>query len=395
MKLKEYLETRKISKNIFKVIVLTVFVLSLNSLSYAYFTSTIEGEGKEIVLSTSDISIKFEDNEAIKKTGLTPGERIIKKFSVTNNSEGKVEYKINWEYLINNFVNREYLTYSLTSTNGGGTLTEVQLPDSEEHINIISSVTINPGVTQEYTMTINYKNSSSINQDADKNKSLIGKLEITDMSGNSILPETSTGSSESPIESEQNLYGLKIKDLVDVLYPVGMVVEFGKDINPNEIESLVGTKWERYGEGKVSIGYSSSDTSFNSIGKTGGSKSINLAHSHTVNSHTHTTKDHTLTVDEMPNHGYHLFKSFADAAGNGTARRFLNSSYLGTSGSTGRGWTIWNANESYPAGQNLGGSAAHNHGETSASSPGTTSELSTSQSVLNPYIVSAKWIRVS
>ena len=84
MKLKEYLETRKISKNIFKVIVLTVFVLSLNSPSYAYFTSTIEGEGKEIVLSTSDISIKFEDNEAIKKTGLTPGERIIKKFSVTN-----------------------------------------------------------------------------------------------------------------------------------------------------------------------------------------------------------------------------------------------------------------------------------------------------------------------
>ena len=223
MKLKEYLETRKISKNIFKVIVLTVFVLSLNSLSYAYFTSTIEGEGKEIVLSTSDISIKFEDNEAIKKTGLTPGESIIKKFSVTNNSEGKVEYKINWEYLINNFVNREYLTYSITSTNGGGTLTEVQLPDSEEHINIISSVTINPGVTQEYTMTINYKNSSSINQDADKNKSLIGKIEITDMSGNSILPETSTGSSESPIESEQNLYGLKVKDLVDVLYPVGSV----------------------------------------------------------------------------------------------------------------------------------------------------------------------------
>ena len=95
MKLKEYLETRKISKNIFKVIALVLFMTIFNSLSYAYFTSTIEGEGKEIVLSTSDISIKFEDNEAIKKTGLTPGERIIKKFSVTNNSEGKVEYKIN------------------------------------------------------------------------------------------------------------------------------------------------------------------------------------------------------------------------------------------------------------------------------------------------------------
>ena len=382
MKLKEYLETRKISKNIFKVIVLTVFVLSLNSLSYAYFTSTIEGEGKEIVLSTSDISIKFEDNEAIKKTGLTPGERIIKKFSVTNNSEGKVEYKINWEYLINNFVNREYLTYSITSTNGGGTLSEVQLPDSEEHINIISSVTINPGVTQEYTMSINYKNSSSINQDADKNKSLIGKLEITDMSGNSILPETSTGSSESPIESEQNLYGLKVKDLVDVLYPVGMVVEFGKDINPNEIESLVGTKWERYGEGKVSIGYSSSDTSFNSIGKTGGSKSINLAHSHTVNSHTHTTKDHTLTVDEMPSHN-HVGAVYA-ANGNKVNFDFGHMAQY-VSGSTG-----WSSYTTY-----TGGDLPHNHGNTSASSPGTNSKLSSSQSILNPYIVSAKWIRVS
>ena len=43
------------------------------------------------------------------------------------------------------------------------------------------------------------------------------------MSGNSILPETSTGSSESPIESEQNLYGLKLKDIRDFLYPVGSI----------------------------------------------------------------------------------------------------------------------------------------------------------------------------
>ena len=380
MKLKEYLETRKISKNIFKVIALVLFMTIFNSLSYAYFTSTIEGEGKEIVLSTSDISIKFEDNEAIKKTGLTPGERIIKKFSVTNNSEGKVEYKINWEYLINNFVNREYLTYSITSTNGGGTLTEVQLPDSEEHINIISSVTINPGVTQEYTMSINYKNSSSINQDADKNKSLIGKLEITDMSGNSILPETSTGSSESPIESEQNLYGLKVKDLVDVLYPVGMVVEFGKDINPNEIESLVGTKWERYGEGKVSIGYSSSDTSFNSIGKTGGSKSINLEHSHT-------TKDHKLTIAEMPSHNHTANNSAYRFL---TARNYGGSDTAGDLSGSGRKFPYVSSSESWYL-QDLaktGGGSAHNHGET-------TSSLSSLQSILNPYIVSAKWIRVS
>ena len=41
-----------------------------------------------------------------------------------------------------------------------------------------------------------------------------------------------------------------------------------------------------------------------------------------------------------------------------------------------------------------GGGRAHNHGATTASSPGTNSQLSSSQSILNPYIVSSKWIRV-
>ena len=372
MKLKEMLETRKISKNIIKIAILTVFVLMLNSLSYAYFTSNIEGEGKEMVITTSDISIRFTDNEAIKKTGLTPGDTITKTFSITNNSEGKVEYKINWEYLINNFVNREYLVYEVSSTNGGGSLSETQLPDSEEHINILNNITINPGVTQEYTMTITYKNSES-NQDADKNKSLIGKLEITDLSGNSILPETSTGSSSSPIESEQGLYGLKVGDLVDVLYPVGMVVEFGRDIDPNEIESLVGTKWERYGEGRVSIGYSSSDSNFNSVGKTGGSTTINLAH-------THDTQDHTLTIDEIPSHrhttsihGYITSSSAIVGSGNDPTAVNASPSLL--------------TKKSYYT-QYTGGDMPHNHGET-------TSNLSATQSILNPYIVSSKWIRVS
>ena len=230
-------------------------------------------------------------------------------------------------------------------------------------------------------MTITYKNSSS-NQDADKNKSLIGKLEITDMSGNSILPETSTGSSSSPITSEKNLYGLKVGDLVDVLYPVGMVVEFGEDINPNEIDSLVGTKWERYAEGRVTVGYSSSDTNFNSVGKTGGSKTINLAHSHTVNSHTHTTQDHTLTIEEIPAHTHPIVAysaSGSDYSNIGASLSFnfntIMKGYSGYTGLSGRG-------------------GSHNHGSTTASSPGTNSQLSSNESILNPYIVSAKWIRI-
>ena len=376
MKLKEYLETRKISKNIFKVIALVLFMTIFNSLSYAYFTSTIEGEGKEIVLSTSDISIKFEDNEAIKKTGLTPGERIIKKFSVTNNSEGKVEYKINWEYLINNFVNREYLTYKITSTNGGGTLTEVQLPDSEEHINIISSVTINPGVTQEYTMSINYKNSSSINQDADKNKSLIGKLEITDMSGNSILPETSTGSIEG-VELEQTLYGMTVKEIMNEIYPVGSIYTSTESANPSE---KFGGVWERYGKGKTLVGVDEDDSSFNVSSKTGGSKST------------------TLTVDNLPKHTHSIPSLTGSTSTNGKHIHPYNLNHATTG--TSWGYPPLSGPEkdlyNYETASGLIGSAGdHSHTITTDASTTGSSGSGSSFSNLQPYITVYMWKRIS
>ena len=382
MKLKEMLESRKISKNILKVIGLVLFMTIFNSLSYAYFTSNIEGEGKEMVITTSDISIRFTDNEAIKKTGLTPGDTITKTFSITNNSEGKVEYKINWEYLINNFVNREYLVYEVSSTNGGGSLSETQLPDSEEHINILNNITINPGVTQEYTMTITYKNSEN-NQDADKNKSLIGKLEITDLSGNSILPETSTGSIEE-IELEQTLYGLTVKEIMNEIYPIGSIYTSTTDTNPSE---KFGGVWERYGEGKTLVGVNESDSSFNTVEKTGGSKSINLAHSHTVNSHTHETQDHALTIDEIPSHQHRSVAAYS-----GSLADYFGGSVADYGITTG----IWEGDGDYNLYSSYtGGDQSHNHGSTTASSPGTNSKLSSTQSILNPYITVYMWKRVS
>ena len=41
-------------------------------------------------------------------------------------------------------------------------------------------------------------------------------------------------------------------------------------------------------KGKIIFGYDATDSDFNAMGKTGGAKSANLAHSHTCNNHTHT-----------------------------------------------------------------------------------------------------------
>ena len=109
---------------------------------------------------------------------------------------------------------------------------------------------------------------------------------------------------------------------------------------------------------------------------------VNLSHSHTVNSHTHTTRDHVLTIDEIPAHKHELLLSGQEGSDPGPA--------LVTTAS--------NNNASMKISgyiNNSGGDEGHNHGSTTASSPGTNSQLSASQSILNPYITVYMWKRIS
>jgi microcystin-dependent protein len=55
--------------------------------------------------------------------------------------------------------------------------------------------------------------------------------------------------------------------------------------------------------GKVMCGYNSTDANFNSIGKTGGGYTANLAHTHTVASHLHTVNSHAHTVNSHAHGG--------------------------------------------------------------------------------------------
>ena len=69
-----------------------------------------------------------------------------------------------------------------------------------------------------------------------------------------------------------------LKDLIDTLFPVGMILSFDTDINPNEFYS--GT-WERI-KGRFIWGIDDGETA----GATGGEK------------------EHTLTINEMPTHSH-------------------------------------------------------------------------------------------
>ena len=81
------------------------------------------------------------------------------------------------------------------------------------------------------------------------------------------------------IDTNLNLVEL---NLWKMIYPVGCLFETTDSaFNP---QTHFGGTWEQYGAGRVTVGYSSGETEFNSGGKTGGAKT------------------HTLTEAQIPSH---------------------------------------------------------------------------------------------
>ena len=163
------------------VILSILIILSIVSLSYAFFTSIITGNetASSDVVETGSLSIVYTNGQELKGESIEPGWSLSKTFTVENTGTVEATYNINWENLTNTFVNKEDLVMSLTSTNKGGTLEETKIRGSGTHINIIKDIKIQPGAIQEYTLTIEYKN-KDYDQSSDMGKSLIGKIEVRD-----------------------------------------------------------------------------------------------------------------------------------------------------------------------------------------------------------------------
>lgn len=89
-------------------------------------------------------------------------------------------------------------------------------------------------------------------------------------------PDTST-----PLNAE-NLNEMQ-RNLLDLVYPIGRGFI---DFTDTDYSDYLGFEWERELIGMVAVGKDPSQTEFNSIGKTGGSKT------------------HTLTINEMPTHNH-------------------------------------------------------------------------------------------
>lgn len=174
--------------------------------------------------------------------------------------------------------------------------------------------------------------------------------------------------------------------LVDLIYPVGSIYMSVNTVSP---ATLFGGTWEQI-NGKFLLAQDDNHTA----NSTGGAETINLQH-------LHTTGNHALTIAEMPQHGHIVYVwDNAGATGNAYYRN-------GASIQTHSGARLYNDSASTwiapgstaaaavsgqgdPSGGTnfIGSGANHNHGNTG-------NALSTTQSIMPPYLAVYMWKRTA
>ena len=164
------------------ILVVASLLVVVLSVTLAYFTAQIIGEGKNISVSSADLKIVFTDTDGnIEGSNITPGWSNSKTFTVKNESNGTYKYDIIIKDLINTFKTYKYLEYKITSTDGGYNMTDYSyLPKSstKEDVALAYEVSIDKGKTHTYTIEIKYVNDEDVDQSIDMGQSLSGTIYI-------------------------------------------------------------------------------------------------------------------------------------------------------------------------------------------------------------------------
>ena len=164
------------------ILVVASLLVVVLSVTLAYFTAQIIGEGKNISVTSADLKIVFTDTDGnIEGSNITPGWSNSKTFTVKNESNGTYKYDIIIKDLVNTFKTYKYLQYKITSTDGGYNMTDYSyLPkaSTKEDVALAYEVSIDKGKTHTYKIEIKYVNDEYVDQSIDMGKSLSGTIYI-------------------------------------------------------------------------------------------------------------------------------------------------------------------------------------------------------------------------
>ena len=171
-------------KIIVSVVGITIVLLALLGLTYAYFLTRIQGNtnDKSISVTTADLKLVYGDGS----DGIIGGENILpsdtvytKTFTVKNEGNANVEYGVYLIDVINTFERVDDIKYTLNCTTDG-TITCNEVTTETTFPNGISQLITNeiePKKTHTYTFKFTYKDTNT-DQSVDMGKVLQAKLQI-------------------------------------------------------------------------------------------------------------------------------------------------------------------------------------------------------------------------
>ena len=174
----------KKQKIIVSVVGITIVLLTLLGLTYAYFLTRIQGNTNEksISVTTADLKLVYDDGSdgVVGGENLLPSDTVYTKtFTVRNEGNANIEYGVYLIDVINTLVRKDDVKYTLNCTTDG-TITcnkvtiETTFPSG---ISQLVTNEIEPGKTHTYTFSFTYKDTNT-DQSIDMGKELSAKLQI-------------------------------------------------------------------------------------------------------------------------------------------------------------------------------------------------------------------------
>ena len=205
------------------VMLMTFIILSVIGYSYAYFSLEIEGNPRDIVMSTGDLRLEYKDETELVLEGAMPGDEVSKVITVKNIGTKSAKYSLYWGNLINTIENFElhvtlecksYINYGETNQTESGTCDKiyraVPISNTVTTGNIKKNISIEPGITQEYTVTIKFDN-KNYSQDDNINKTFTGKIGIEEYTAPEVVNCTFDGELTQGAEYVNGQYTYRYK----------------------------------------------------------------------------------------------------------------------------------------------------------------------------------------
>ena len=175
-------------------ILVVCLIVSVLSVSLAYYSTRIVGNGKNVSVNAKELTINFDNNNEIASGIIEPGWSSTNTFSVENKSKTTFTYDIVLKNYKNTTKTNGYLVYKITSTNGYNMTEYKDMPKDGENtydLVIARGITIEPGSSnkQSYTLEIKYLDSTE-DQSIDMGSTVTGSLYIVESSTNENNPYT-------------------------------------------------------------------------------------------------------------------------------------------------------------------------------------------------------------